>query len=155
MALIIQCDQCSTKYRVPKDKVPKEGIKAKCKGCGHVMSISPPEPEAPKEQPLTVADPSKDEWRCACGAVNPAEEDHCPKCKRAKILFTTIARDVPPPERKVQRIPREKAPSSLSTTWKNLLLVGALAVVLGVGISYALGYAVNRSITAFLTTIFK
>lgn len=161
MSIIIQCEECGTKYRVPKEKVPQEGIKAKCKGCGHVLNISVPEVETPtaretpKEQAAPTTAVSKESWRCACGAVNPVEEDYCPKCKRAKRLFTGIAIDAPPPKRKVERVPREKTRSSTITTWKSLLLVGALAVVLGVGISYALGYAVNRSITTFLTTIFK
>jgi predicted Zn finger-like uncharacterized protein len=155
-AMIVQCQQCDTKYRVAKERVPEAGIKAKCKGCGHVMIISPS--EAPKEptEHIPPQDDSLDEpWKCACGTINEAGEDYCIKCKRSKLLFTSIPRETARTEEGLSPTAKAEASSSHRTLWRSLLIVAALAVVLGVGISYALGYAVNRSITTFLTTIFK
>lgn len=165
--MIVQCQQCGTKYRLPRERVPESGVKARCKGCGHVMKISSAEePEEPREFsepeepeahiPTTTEAAPEEAWKCACGTMNEADESYCVKCKRSKLLFTSIPREplaADPADR--PSLQAEARRSSSLATWRSFLIVAALAVVLGVGISYALGSAVNRSITNFLTTIFK
>lgn len=109
--MIVQCDQCATKYTVPDEKVPAAGIKAQCKGCGHIMLVSRPAPEPTLDEP----------------AVEPEEFEPS----------------------------GEEARSSSSIPWRGLLLVGAFAVVVGVGASYVLGQVLNRSLATFLAAIFK
>lgn len=153
--MIVQCDKCGTKYNVSEEKVPEEGIKAKCKGCGHVMMLTRPSLEVePELQPAPTPSPQQ-AWQCVCGTTNVPEAEHCSTCKRPKKLFTSLSASPKPPEQTVQQAPQELARSSVLPSLRNILLMGALAVILGIGISYALGYAVNQSISTFLTTVFK
>lgn len=153
--MIVQCPQCGTKYRLPKEKVPEAGVKAKCKGCGNVIRVSRPAPEKEAVKTQTPAPSLKETWQCVCGTANPPASEFCIKCKRSKKLFTKIAAVAERPHRQERRPSTIEAPSASFNIWRSLLLVGALAVILGIGISYALGYAVNQSISTFLTTIFK
>jgi predicted Zn finger-like uncharacterized protein len=41
--MIVECNRCSTKYRVREDKFPEGGGNIKCPECGHVFFIKPPE----------------------------------------------------------------------------------------------------------------
>ena len=51
--MIVECDRCSTKYRVREDRLPSSGGNIKCPGCAHVFFVAPPsdseaaEPDAP------------------------------------------------------------------------------------------------------------
>lgn len=114
--MIVQCDQCATKYTVPDEKVPAAGIKAQCKGCGHIMLVSRPAPELTLDEPAVEPD-------------RPELEEFEPS--------------------------GEEARSSSSIPWRGLLLVGAFAVVVGVGASYVLGQVLSRSLATFLAAIFK
>lgn len=114
--MIVQCDQCATKYTVPDEKVPEAGIKAQCKECGHIMLVSRSAPELTLDEAPVVPDrPEVEEFE-------PSEEE---------------------------------ARSSSLISWRSLLLVGAFAVVVGIGSSYVLGQVLNRSLAMFLAAIFK
>ncbi len=115
--MIVQCDQCATKYTVPDEKVPAAGIKAQCKGCGHIMLLSRPAPEPTLDEPPVVPD------RSEVGEFKALRE--------------------------------EVRSSSPAVMWRRFLLVGAFAVVVGLGASYVLGQVLNRSLTTFLAAIFK
>lgn len=123
--MIVQCDQCATKYKVPDEKVSVAGTKAQCKSCGQIMTLYPPTPERPAEPPPASPPPSE---------VSVAPE--------------ALGAVVPPASRK-------KARSAPLATWRSLLLVGVAAVIVGVGVSYVLGQAVNRSLATFIATILK
>ena len=40
--MIVTCPNCSTRYNLPDDKVPADGVKVKCSNCGHVFKVEPP-----------------------------------------------------------------------------------------------------------------
>ncbi|MFQ5893309.1 MAG: zinc-ribbon domain-containing protein [Nitrospinota bacterium] len=123
--MIVKCDQCATRYKVPEEKVSMAGTKAKCKGCGQIMTLYPPAIEKPVEPPQASA---------------PAAE-------------VSVAPD--PHASEVQPASKKKARSAPLVTWRSLLFVGVVAVLVGVGVSYVLGQAVNRSLATFISTILK
>lgn len=50
--MIIQCDKCSTKFRIDDSKVTASGVKVRCTKCQNVFVAKPPQSEeAPKPQP--------------------------------------------------------------------------------------------------------
>jgi predicted Zn finger-like uncharacterized protein len=42
--MIVTCPECLTKFRVDEDKIPEEGIKARCSRCQHIFSVAKPAP---------------------------------------------------------------------------------------------------------------
>jgi predicted Zn finger-like uncharacterized protein len=42
--MIVTCPECLTKFRVDEDKIPDEGIKARCSRCQHIFSLAKPGP---------------------------------------------------------------------------------------------------------------
>ncbi|MDK2955186.1 MAG: hypothetical protein PWQ57_682 [Desulfovibrionales bacterium] len=45
--MIVQCENCSTKFNLPDDRIPKGGAKVKCSKCGNIFKVSPPAPPPP------------------------------------------------------------------------------------------------------------
>ena len=43
--MIIQCDECKTKFKLDDSKVKPEGVKVKCKKCNHVFFVFPEKEE--------------------------------------------------------------------------------------------------------------
>ncbi len=46
--MIIQCDQCNTKFKLDDAKVPDKGIKVRCAKCKHVFMV---QKETSSEEP--------------------------------------------------------------------------------------------------------
>lgn len=44
--MIIQCEQCRTKFKLDDSKVPDKGVKVRCAKCRHVFSVFKEQPEA-------------------------------------------------------------------------------------------------------------
>jgi predicted Zn finger-like uncharacterized protein len=42
--MIVTCPECLTKFRVDEEKIPEEGIKARCSRCQHVFPVAKPAP---------------------------------------------------------------------------------------------------------------
>ena len=55
--MIVKCEQCETKFKIPDDKVTDKGVKVRCTKCGHTFRVtrasaappSGPYPAAPSE----------------------------------------------------------------------------------------------------------
>src|SRR6056297_2413486 len=47
--MIIQCEQCQTRFRLADEKLKPAGTKVRCSKCKHVFTVMPPAPE-PAEQ---------------------------------------------------------------------------------------------------------
>ncbi len=43
--MIIQCEQCRTKFKLDDSKVPEKGVKVRCAKCRHVFSVAKEQPE--------------------------------------------------------------------------------------------------------------
>lgn len=48
--MIIQCEQCQTRFRLADEKLKPTGTKVRCSKCKHVFTVMPPEPEPPEEE---------------------------------------------------------------------------------------------------------
>ncbi len=44
--MIVNCEECGTRYRLDETKIKGSSAKVKCKSCGHVMLINKPEQES-------------------------------------------------------------------------------------------------------------
>jgi len=53
--MIIQCEQCSTKFRLDDAKIKDKGVKVRCAKCRHVFTVTKQQQEM-KPQPDVVAD---------------------------------------------------------------------------------------------------
>jgi len=54
--MIVSCDQCGTKFKLPDDKLKPGGVKVRCTKCSNIFEVpgpgsSPPPEPAPPEQP--------------------------------------------------------------------------------------------------------
>ncbi len=45
--MIVECNRCTTKYRVREDRLPPQGGNIKCPGCAHIFFVSPPSARLP------------------------------------------------------------------------------------------------------------
>lgn len=55
--MIIQCEQCRTKFKLDDEKVTERGVKVRCAKCRHVFTVRRPEtdvPPPPTDQPAAV-----------------------------------------------------------------------------------------------------
>ncbi len=54
--MIIQCEQCRTKFKLDDNKVTERGAKVRCARCRHVFTVRKPGATAPEELSLPAAD---------------------------------------------------------------------------------------------------
>jgi predicted Zn finger-like uncharacterized protein len=47
--MIIQCEKCGTRFRLPDEKMRPEGIKARCARCKQIFFATPPPPQEPDD----------------------------------------------------------------------------------------------------------
>jgi len=52
--MIIQCEQCDTRFRMADEKLKPGGTKVRCSKCKYVFTVMPPEPE-PEQEPVPTA----------------------------------------------------------------------------------------------------
>jgi predicted Zn finger-like uncharacterized protein len=71
--MIVQCENCSTKFNLPDDRIPKSGAKVKCSKCGNIFKVTPPSPPPPPP-PEEEEDFGLDE-ELAAGGEAEAEEN--------------------------------------------------------------------------------
>ena len=43
--MLVQCPQCSAAYEFPAERLPEDGLRAKCARCGCIMRVRPPTPD--------------------------------------------------------------------------------------------------------------
>jgi predicted Zn finger-like uncharacterized protein len=53
--MIVNCEECGTRYRLDETKIKGSSAKVKCKSCGHVMLINKPEQESGTDATATVS----------------------------------------------------------------------------------------------------
>ncbi len=60
--MIIQCERCSTKFRLDDSRVTEKGVKVRCAKCRHVFSVSkaPPEPDMQADLDAMLDEPNPD-----------------------------------------------------------------------------------------------
>jgi predicted Zn finger-like uncharacterized protein len=83
--MIVQCQQCTVKYRLEESRIPGEKAKVKCSRCEHIFLVTKESP--PPEEPtmdLSVHEgpkqPAQGSFQCpACGFQQPPAQD-CIKC---------------------------------------------------------------------------
>lgn len=75
--MIIQCPECSTRFKLADDKLKPEGIKVRCAKCRHVFALLPPEPVAEEEvRSAPTHDQPEDPW---ADSFNEMLEDSQPE----------------------------------------------------------------------------
>ncbi len=57
--MIVQCDSCSSKYRIAEEKILPQGIKVRCAKCKNVFVVKLPAPEPSKSPALDPQLPSE------------------------------------------------------------------------------------------------
>lgn len=73
--MIVECPECSTRYRVDEGQIPPSGRDLRCGGCAHVFRIAPP---PLRSIPLASADgPAKPVAGSATGADPATEAGPC------------------------------------------------------------------------------
>ena len=45
--MIVQCEQCHTKYNIDDSKITPQGVRVRCAKCQHVFSVKPPQAPPP------------------------------------------------------------------------------------------------------------
>ena len=85
--MIIQCDQCKTRFRLDDSKVKGKGVRVKCTKCQNLFIVTPPEPE--KEPEKIAEDISQPSFE---GAGEGAEEE-----RQGEGGFPTFGTEDQPP----------------------------------------------------------
>ncbi|PZR08251.1 MAG: hypothetical protein DI536_25445 [Archangium gephyra] len=60
--MIVKCEQCQTRFKIPDDKVTDKGVKVRCNKCGHTFRVTrdmaqPATSQQPAVAPQPAADP--------------------------------------------------------------------------------------------------
>lgn len=71
--MIVQCENCHTKYNLPDDKIPADGVKVKCSKCSHTFMVSPPKPAEP--EPTEIEEPIFDDSDLAEDDISAGLDD--------------------------------------------------------------------------------
>ena len=66
------CDSCHAQYMISDDKVGASGVKVRCKKCGNVIVVRPPQDPAPRRRPPSVG--SRRLPRLPAGPESPTAE---------------------------------------------------------------------------------
>lgn len=78
--MIIQCPECSTRFKLADDKLKPEGIKVRCAKCRHIFALFPPEPGGTvaedETRPPAEHGETEDPW---AGSFNEMLEDSPPE----------------------------------------------------------------------------
>ncbi len=56
--MVIQCEKCDTRFRLPDEKLKPEGVKVRCSHCKEVFTVYPPSADAPAAEEFDFADAS-------------------------------------------------------------------------------------------------
>ncbi len=98
--MIVECSRCHTEYNIDEKKIPRAGVKVRCRECQNILFIKreefTPEPTAPPQEPERVPKTKV-----------PADEEEAPgPASVAEPPEVAI-----PPGAEVQAPPRPKPPS--------------------------------------------
>ncbi len=77
--MIIQCEECSTRFRLADEKLKSTGTKVRCSKCKHVFTVMPPEPEPAEEVPAPVEEQPVAAATEDVSAPEPSEETSTPE----------------------------------------------------------------------------
>lgn len=66
--MIVKCEECQTRFKIPDEKVTEKGIKVRCTKCGHTFRVSRPGASGGSEGPVAPA-------RAPAAPALPVEED--------------------------------------------------------------------------------
>ncbi len=80
--MIVQCEHCQTKYRIPNEKVKGKGVKVRCAKCNNTFTVLPA-----SDVPKPVSPPH--------GAGQPAAPDTLPPEKPARSPFPGLEQPAP------------------------------------------------------------
>ena len=61
--MIIQCEQCETKFRFDESRVPPEGVWVRCSRCRHEFFQHHPQAQPPTEEEMLIPDIHIDEYK--------------------------------------------------------------------------------------------
>jgi len=90
--MIIQCEQCRTKFKLDDAKVTERGVKVRCAKCRHVFTVRSPEAAAPEiAAVLPASDTLADE-----AATLTASSSTVPVFDTNEISFADVGSDEPP-----------------------------------------------------------
>jgi predicted Zn finger-like uncharacterized protein len=75
--MIIQCEQCDTRFRMADEKLKPGGTKVRCSKCKYVFTVTPPAPEPePAEEPIVdELPPSEPESHAEAPVSAPVENE--------------------------------------------------------------------------------
>ncbi len=60
--MIVQCENCGTKFNIEDSKIKPEGIKLRCSKCKHVFSVESPSPSPQPPPPPPAPEPAGDDF---------------------------------------------------------------------------------------------
>ena len=55
--MVIQCEKCNTRFRLPDDRLKKQGVKVRCSHCKDVFTVYPPSEEPAAAAPAPAPEP--------------------------------------------------------------------------------------------------
>ena len=50
--MIVKCEQCQTRFKIPDEKVSEKGVKVRCTKCQHTFRVTRPAAAAPVDDPF-------------------------------------------------------------------------------------------------------
>jgi len=121
--MIIICEECGKKYQIDPSRIKATGAKAKCTGCGNMMTIPKPEakPEAKPVEPPPALRPTRE---------IPAKGEQPPRPKE----------EPPPPSREEKPEVKEEMPKAkkkgVGLRFKIFVLFFLVPIILFVGAGY-------------------
>lgn len=76
--MIFTCNVCNAQYKISDDRIPPKGAKVKCKRCGNIITIKPPEME------MVAEDSSQNEATVV--QRSPFEDENIPPSDSTRVI---------------------------------------------------------------------
>jgi predicted Zn finger-like uncharacterized protein len=138
--MIIQCDQCRSKFEVEQNLIPEEGRKVRCSQCQHVFKAFPEQETAAEVEEMTVLDEVGAEEE---SMVDEAEEEETAAEETAEQVDDAeekeeMPEEVSPMEEALEAEPAAEAEKKKPKTTFLRVLILIILVLLGAAVAIRL-----------------
>ena len=89
--MIIQCEQCSTKFRLDDSRIKDNGVKVRCAKCRHVFTVKKEQPDAVQKSDFGAILDQTPGFTLPVDSFEPHQADNIPESQPEQQLESPVA----------------------------------------------------------------